>query len=41
MDEYLGYVKHALEGRDGANTRNGTRSKTVITEVCVSAQENW
>ena len=33
MDEHLGYPKHAHEGRDGANSRNGTRSKTVITEV--------
>ena len=33
MDEHLGYEKHAHEGRDGANSRNGTRSKTVITEV--------
>lgn len=33
MDEYLGYEKHAVEGRDGGNSRNGTRSKTVITEV--------
>ncbi len=33
MDEHLGYEKHAAEGRDGANSRNGTRSKTVITEV--------
>jgi len=33
MDEHLGYEKHAHEGRDGGNSRNGTRSKTVITEV--------
>ncbi len=33
MDEHLGYEKHAVEGRDGGNSRNGTRSKTVITEV--------
>ncbi|MCL4165425.1 UNVERIFIED_CONTAM: hypothetical protein GTU68_023357 [Idotea baltica] len=33
MDEHLGYEKYAHEGRDGANSRNGTRSKTVITEV--------
>ena len=32
MDEHLGYEKHA-RGRDGGNSRNGTRSKTVITEV--------
>lgn len=33
MDQHLGYPKHAHEGRDGANSRNGTRSKTVITEI--------
>ena len=33
MEEYLGYEKHAAEGRNGENSRNGTRSKTVITEV--------
>ena len=33
MDEHLGYPKHAPEGRDKGNSRNGTRSKTVITEV--------
>jgi transposase-like protein len=33
MSEHLGYEKHAVEGRDGANSRNGTRAKTVITEV--------
>jgi putative transposase len=33
MDEHLGYAKHAAAGRDGGNSRNGTRSKTVITEV--------
>ncbi|MGI9624855.1 MAG: IS256 family transposase [Acidimicrobiales bacterium] len=33
MEEHLGYDKHAPEGRNGANSRNGTRPKTVITEV--------
>ena len=33
MDEHLGYSKHDSAGRDGGNSRNGTRSKTVITEV--------
>ncbi len=33
MEEHLGYDKHAAEGRNGGNSRNGTRSKTVITEV--------
>jgi putative transposase len=33
MTEHLGYEKHAVEGRNGSNSRNGTRTKTVITEV--------
>lgn len=33
MEDHLGYAKHAPEGRDRANSRNGTRSKTVLTEV--------
>jgi putative transposase len=33
MSEHLGYDKHAVAGRDGGNSRNGTRTKTVITEI--------
>jgi transposase-like protein len=33
LDEHLGYPKHALEGRNTGNSRNGTRSKRVLTEV--------
>lgn len=33
IDEHLGYAKHAVEGRDGGNSRNGRRPKTVATEV--------
>ncbi len=33
MDEHLGYAKHSVEGRNHANSRNGTRTKTLITEV--------
>ena len=33
MTEHLGYAKHAVDGRDGGNSRNGTRTKTVITEL--------
>jgi len=33
MDGHLGYEKHAVEGRNGDNSRNGTRTKTVITDV--------
>jgi putative transposase len=33
MAEYVGYDKHDPAGRNGQNSRNGTRSKTVLTEV--------
>jgi transposase-like protein len=33
LDEHLGYPKHAVEGRNTGNSRNGSRSKTVLTEV--------
>jgi putative transposase len=33
LDEHLGYPKHAVEGRNSGNSRNGTRAKTVLTEV--------
>ncbi len=33
MSEHLGYDKHDPAGRNGGNSRNGTRSKTVFTEV--------
>jgi transposase-like protein len=33
MDDHVGYRKHAAEGRNLGNSRNGTRSKTVITEI--------
>jgi putative transposase len=33
MEDHLGYAKHSSEGRDKGNSRNGTRSKTVLTEV--------
>jgi len=33
MDEHLGYPKHGVEGRNHGNSRNGSRSKTVITEI--------
>lgn len=33
MAEHLGYDKHDPAGRNGQNSRNGTRSKTVMTEV--------
>ncbi len=33
MDAHLGYGKHDPAGRDGGNSRNGHRAKTVLTEV--------
>ncbi len=33
LDEHLGYPKHAVVGRNTGNSRNGTRSKTLLTEV--------
>ncbi|MCP4087394.1 MAG: hypothetical protein GY745_20455 [Actinomycetia bacterium] len=33
LEEHLGDDEHAPWGRNGANSGNGTRSKTVITEV--------
>lgn len=31
LDAHLGYGKHDPVGRDGGNSRNGTRAKTVLT----------
>jgi putative transposase len=33
MDAHLGYTKHDPAGRNGGNSRNGKRSKTVLTQV--------
>jgi putative transposase len=33
MDEHLGYGKHDVGGRGSGNTRNGARTKTVLTEI--------
>jgi putative transposase len=33
LDEHLGYPKHAVEGRNSGTSRNGSRAKTVLTEV--------
>ncbi|KXF55183.1 transposase [Rhodococcus sp. SC4] len=33
MDEHLGYEKHEAAGRNGGNSRNGRRTKTVLTEI--------
>src|SRR5262252_3504685 len=33
ITDHLGYEKHDRAGRDGGNSRNGTRTKTVLTDV--------
>lgn len=33
MDDHLGYERHDAVGRNSGNSRNGTRSKTVLTEI--------
>jgi putative transposase len=33
MVEHLGYEKHDSDGRNSGNSRNGTRSKTVLSEI--------
>ncbi len=33
MSEHLGYDKHAPEGRNRANSRNGSRAKIVLTQL--------
>jgi transposase-like protein len=33
ITDHLGYDKHEAAGRNSGNSRNGTRSKTVLTDV--------
>src|SRR2546428_8483243 len=33
LDDHLGYAKHDPDGRDGGNSRNGRRAKTVLTDT--------
>ncbi len=33
MTDHLGYDKHDAAGKNGGNSRNGKRSKTVLTDV--------
>src|ERR1700728_5056208 len=33
LDDHLGYGKHEPSGRNGGNSRNGHRSKTVLTDT--------
>ena len=38
LSEHLGYDEHdAPEGRNRGNSRNGTRTKTVLTDSCNGA----
>ena len=34
LAHHLSYDKHAVEGRNRANSRNGKRPKTVLTDSC-------
>src|SRR5699024_10882852 len=34
MSHHLGYEQHAVEGANSGNLRNGTRSKTVLSDNC-------
>lgn len=38
MTEHLGYVRHEPAGAGSGNIRNGTRSKTVLTDASGSVQ---
>jgi putative transposase len=33
ISEHLGYDKHAVEGRNRGNSRNGKRTKTVVSDA--------
>lgn len=33
ITDHLGYEKHEAAGRGSGNSRNGTRAKTVLTDV--------
>ena len=33
LDDHLGYEKNDPAGRNGGNSRNGHRAKTVLTET--------
>lgn len=35
MNEHVGYDKHDPAGRNRENSRNGTRSKTLLTDTVV------
>ncbi|MEU3343093.1 transposase, partial [Streptomyces sp. NPDC006668] len=33
ITDHVGYDKHDVAGRNSGNSRNGTRAKTVLTDV--------
>ena len=38
LSEHLGYDRHVVEGRNGANSRNGKRTKTVVSDAVGPAE---
>jgi hypothetical protein len=40
MDDHLGSAKHDPARRDGGNSRNGTRTKQLLTDVRLS-RRSW
>ncbi|EUA87814.1 transposase, Mutator family protein [Mycobacterium ulcerans str. Harvey] len=38
LSEHLGYDRHDRAGYGSGNSRNGTRSKTVLTDACGSIE---
>lgn len=38
LSEHLGYDRHDPAGHGSGNSRNGTRSKTVLTDSCGSVE---
>src|SRR5215217_1158330 len=41
MSEHVGYDKHDPVGRNGGNSRNGTRTKSVLTAAVSSTCACW
>lgn len=38
LSEHLGYDRHDPAGHGSGDSRNGTRSKTVLTDACGSVE---
>ena len=38
LADHLGYDEHDPAGRNGGNSRNGTRRKTVLTDIVVKSK---